>query len=74
MSDMKFNGGMIHLLYKPSLIGKEGENRQLDFDLSTPPALTGEQIDTISKFIEEAQDVLKDTGVVIWVTKGYQNF
>ena len=72
MGEFQFTGGQFHILYKPSLIGKEGDNIQLDWDLTTPPALTEEQVKALGDMCIEINKKFKDVGVTTWVTQGYE--
>lgn len=67
-----FTGGQLHILYKPSLIGKTGDNIQLDYDLTTPPALTQEQVKGLSELCEQINKTFKDLGICAWVSEGYK--
>ena len=73
MEGFKFTGGQFHLLYKPTLIGKDGDNIQLDWDLTTPPALSEEQVRTLGDMCIEINEKFKSIGVTAWITHGYTN-
>lgn len=64
-----FTGGQLHILYKPALIGKEGDNIQSDIDLD---GMSEEDSVSFGFKIQEINEKFKELGIFAWVTCGYK--
>lgn len=73
MEGFIFEGGQFHILYKPALIGKEGNNIQIDYDLTTPPALSQEQVKNLGGLCIQINKAFKEFGITAWVSEGYKS-